>query len=138
MDALSRFLRAQARRPFGWGDDCLMFGADWVLDRRGVDPAARWRGVYDDEAGAAAILTAGGGFEAMMRAALADLGILPTGANAVRGDIGLIRVMSPAGEADVCGICTGGRWAARSARGLGIGPASPRLVWPLGVESRDG
>lgn len=138
MDALSRFIRAEAGRPFGWGgSDCILFGADWLVIRLGLDPAARFRGSYQDEAGAEAIIAAAGGFEALMRSAMASIGAAApaAGAHAVRGDVGLIRVQGPKGPTDICGVCTGRRWAARARRGVSMGlTGSPSLVWPVGME----
>lgn len=139
MDTLSRFIRAEACRPFGWGGaDCILFGADWLMIRLGLDPAARFRGAYQDEAGAARIIAGAGGFEALMRTALASIGVAPpvAGTHGVRGDVGLIRVLGPNGPTDVCGVCTGRRWAARARRGVTMGmTASPSLVWPIGMEA---
>lgn len=137
MDALSRFLRAETARPFGWGQaDCLTLGADWIVSRTGADPAKPWRGSYTDEAGASAILAKAGGLETFARAAMtaAGLGEPLKDAHAVRGDVGLIPVIGPDGEAVICGICTGARWAARARRGLAVGRAAPVLYWRVGLE----
>lgn len=61
MDALSAFLRADAARPFAWGiRDCGLRLADWVLARRGVDPAADVRGTYGNADELAVLMGWGG------------------------------------------------------------------------------
>jgi hypothetical protein len=61
MDSLSAFLRVDAARPFAWGvRDCGLRLADWVLARRGIDPAADVRGTYSN-ADELAALTGWGG-----------------------------------------------------------------------------
>ena len=56
-ERLTAFVRASMRREFVWGEfDCILFCTDWVRIVTGVDPAARWRGSYDSEAGAQAII----------------------------------------------------------------------------------
>lgn len=128
-DALASFLRAQARRPMAWGaSDCLLMGADWVLSRRGVDPAAAWRGAYADEASADDLLARLGGMGPAMAAALEVCGIRAA-TKALRGDVGLVEVEGPRGRAEACGIHTGTRWAVRAARGVWIGRATPLAVW---------
>ena len=44
---LTGYLRQAAARRFGYGTfDCGLLLADWIAVRRGVDPAAQWRGRY--------------------------------------------------------------------------------------------
>lgn len=63
------------RERFVWGrTDCLMSVCAYVAAVTGTDPAAPWRGTYDDEAGARRILAAGGGVLAMMRGGMAAVG----------------------------------------------------------------
>lgn len=53
--------RAQ-RAAFEYGTlDCCLYPADAVLAMTGVDPAAAWRGTYNDRAGAERVLAALGG-----------------------------------------------------------------------------
>ncbi len=61
MDSISAFLRADAARPFAWGvRDCGLRMADWVLARRGIDPAADVRGTYGSADELAALMGWGG------------------------------------------------------------------------------
>lgn len=127
MDALSVFLRREARRAFDWHSaNCMLLGADWAVDRGHPDPAQRWRARIKDEASAASVVGEYGGPAGLMRAALISL---PEVANAVRGDLGLVTIRSFAGRSEACGIFTGMRWAVRGPRGLWIGRAEAAMVW---------
>lgn len=54
------------RSEFAWGShDCILAACDHVRRVTGVDPAAPWRGEYDDEAGAKDIYEAHGGVLAL-------------------------------------------------------------------------
>lgn len=54
---LAAAIAAQAAAPFAWGRrDCMLAVADVILAMTGVDPAAGWRGSYDDAPGAALAL----------------------------------------------------------------------------------
>lgn len=58
---LSRFLRDAAARRFRLGEhDCGLWLADWVIVRRGLDPAASVRGRYHDRASLDELLSIGG------------------------------------------------------------------------------
>src|SRR5579864_5172264 len=66
--ALYNFLRERAREPFAWGkNDCALFVADAVEAMTGVDIAAEFRGLYQSEEEAFALIrtvTGGEGIEA--------------------------------------------------------------------------
>lgn len=63
---LERTKRLWRSTPFAWGTaDCIVSVCDHVLRVTGIDPAAPWRGSYDDEAGAGAIHEAHGGVLAL-------------------------------------------------------------------------
>lgn len=129
MDALTGFLRAEARRAYDPARlHCLMLGADWARTLTGRDPAATWRDRVESEDVALAIVESSGGLEALMSRALEAIGWRETSA-ACRGDIGLIVVDAGAGPKDVCGVSTGSRWAVRATRGLWIGRADAVRVW---------
>lgn len=128
-DALGRFLRAQAAIRFQYGAaDCTLLPADWIVLLGHADPAGPWRGVYGDEAGADAILTAHGGAVALATARFDPLA-LARPSHAVRGDVGVVSVQGKAGPVEVGAICTGTRWATRARKGLWIGPAEPLAIW---------
>lgn len=56
-------IRAEWRRTsFEWGEsDCIMSVCNFIWSETGIDPAAPWRGSYQDEAGAVAIYSQYGG-----------------------------------------------------------------------------
>lgn len=64
---LAEFIAARMDDPFVWGvSDCCLFACDAIKAMRGDDPAAWFRGRYDDMRGAAAALrefSEGGGLE---------------------------------------------------------------------------
>lgn len=91
-------------QPFVWGEhDCCLFAADCVLAMTGHDPAADWRGRYDDSEGAYALLTErhGGDLAAAVDAALGER--LSGPAFAQRGDV--VMIDTPLGLA--LGVCAG-------------------------------
>lgn len=54
---LADFIAARMSSPFVWGvSDCCLFACDAILEVRGVDPAAWFRGRYSDHRGAALAL----------------------------------------------------------------------------------
>lgn len=62
MDALARFRKAAASQQFRLGQfDCGIMCADWVLERRGVDPAIIHRSAYSTPLGLARLLKRRGG-----------------------------------------------------------------------------
>ena len=86
-DPLSAFLRAASGRPFSWGEhDCLMWLADWIEARRGLDPAAEWRGRYRSERGAMRIVAEAGGMVEHVARVVEPHGIMRT-KEPKRGDI---------------------------------------------------
>lgn len=127
MDDLTRFLLAEARRPFSWRDrNCLYLGADWLMSIGFPDAAEPWRSLIDGPLSASRMLRRSGGVSGLMVSAL---GPPSNDTNAVRGDLGAIVVLGPRGRTEVCGICTGARWAARSPRGLWLGAAAAEAIW---------
>lgn len=106
--------RQHTRFAFG-AHDCSMWACDVVLAITGRDPAVDLRGSYQDEAGAEAVMAAGGGLAAMAAARFGDE-IHP--AMAATGDIGLIE--TPRGPALV--VCNGPAWLAAAPFGLAVVP----------------
>lgn len=122
-ERLATFIEARRRAPFEWGThDCAMFAADAVVAITGVDPLARWRGSYADEAGAEVVL--GGLPLAMfMDAALTAAGAIRVEASmAQRGDFVILDV----GNMPTCGVCLGGSVAAPGLDRLHFLP--PRMI----------
>lgn len=87
---MTDFLRRHAALPFVWGHhDCLMWLADWILEVRGIDPAAAWRGSYTTQPGALRVIVKAGGMVAHVERVVAPLGIRRTDEPA-RGDIAVV------------------------------------------------
>ena len=125
MDALSNFLRADASRPFAWGTrDCGLRLADWVLARRGIDPAADVRGTYSNAEELAAIMGWGGLPRFVDR--LAHRAGLERTSRPERGDIAVIslRGQSPQGA-----IRTDAGWSILADGGVArVSDAAVRVV----------
>lgn len=84
---LSAFLRDRRTMPFQYGvNDCLLFPADAVFRMSGVDFAAPWRGKYETEEQAKAILADNGGVQVMITDALGFKGTKSL-LTAKRGDV---------------------------------------------------
>lgn len=93
-------------KSFEWGKfDCCLFAADTVYAMTGVDPVAEFRGRYSTRIGAAKLIKAAGGFEAMITAVLGPpKSILKVS----RGDVVLGEVSSLEHLGPVLGVCEGG------------------------------
>lgn len=133
-DALSQFLSDAGRRPFIWGQsDCLMFLADWWMQRTGVDPARGFRSVYRDERGARRVMFNAGGIEKHITNCLgtsAQMSLAPQ-----RGDIALVKlplmlrgrrlIMAPVGA-----ICVSEQmWAIKAKAGITAGNFPVMQAW---------
>lgn len=93
---LPPFLAAAGERPFVWGAwDCLMWLAEWVKLRRGVDPGAEHRHHYRDAKGAARIVARAGGMVAHVDSCVLPLGLART-EEPKAGDIAVVD--SPTGH----------------------------------------
>jgi len=124
---LKRFLRQSLSQSFVWGEcDCALWACSWVSLKRGVDPAASWRGVCTGRFSAARIIRRGGGLAAICREAFGAAGLSET-ANPQPGDVGIIA--TPVGEAVV--IRTANGWAWKAARGIAIVPAHHLIAWKV-------
>ncbi len=131
-EALTAFLTAAVRRPFGWGrHDCMLFAADWAHTLTGRDPAEGLRGAYDSQCAAAAIIERHGGHERLV-AALLEPGGWQRAPEPCAGHIGLVIVPTrdrPSGGL-AAAVCAGRRrWALVTARGLYIGAAAHVAAW---------
>lgn len=123
-ERLAIFLEAATQRPFEWGRcDCLLFAAEGVQAMTDHDPAAPFRGAYDDAAGAARVLgrTVGGGLAEAIALGLGHEP-LPSVLLAQRGDVVLVEVESEDGEIlpSVGLLDLDGRQIAVKARGPGV------------------
>lgn len=117
---LGAYVRRTADLPWVWGvQDCTMWVADWCLERWGMDPAARYRGCYSDEAGAAAILAGG-----MLAVISPEIPFVPK-QSAAEGDIGVIEIVGR----QTAAISTGAHWMFRTPRGIGMAVRPALAIW---------
>ncbi len=112
-EGLTEFIRAAMLHEFAWGQrDCVLFCTDWVNAVTGADPAARWRGSYNSEAEAQAIID---GFGSLVK--LCDegyAGILER----CEPELALVGVII-SGEGDIGAIRSGKSWVFLTERGIG-------------------
>ena len=125
---LAEVFTERASDAFEWGrNDCALFAADCIEAMTGLDPAAEYRGTYDDERGALRIVVDGSMEE------LADRWFprLPSVASASVGDVGL--VMVPETRLEAFAVCGGGGWYLPAARGLAVYQNhAARIAWGVG------
>lgn len=124
--------------PWRWGEhDCTIRPADWVLERRGLDPAFSFRSAYATAEECRALLKREGGLVRLVSRAMAECGLAETAAP-VLGDVGIVsapiavrgrRVLN----APVGAICAGdGQWAVLlENQGYGVGEATPLAAWSV-------
>jgi hypothetical protein len=119
VESLGRyFAEARRRALFAYGTrDCCLEPANWVRFAAGIDPAADYRGKYDDEAGALAFLETAGGVLKILDRAMTGTGLRREPCP-IEGDVGCITL---AGET-IGSIRVPGGWSVISGRG--------RLVYP--------
>lgn len=127
---LARFLGAEARRPFVWGEaDCALFVADWVRLCTGSDPAADLRGRYSCHRSAALVWQSG--LSEIVRKCALTAGLVEAADHAGVGSIAVLR--APGG--DVCAIRTCVGWVMRDRRSIVcIADADAEVVacWSVG------
>lgn len=119
-ELLAAHIHAAADQPWAWGRaDCTMWVADWCFLRWGVDPAGDYRGTYDTQAGADA-LVAGGLIDRVSPHLTWAVKALPD-----PGDIGVIEVCGR----QIAAIWTGKHWAFRTPAGVGFTPRAAICAW---------
>lgn len=70
---MTEFVSRKMRGPLIWGQsDCFCVVADWVYERTGFDPGARWRGQYSTQDEARRILRREGGLVGLMSAVMSS------------------------------------------------------------------
>jgi hypothetical protein len=106
---LADYLRRQAALPFALGKtDCVTLIADWVQERRGVDPIAHCRGGYSDWTEADALRSGWGGLVRVAGKAARQVGMRMT-REPRTGDVAVVSV----GNVIACAIRGHHRWAMR-------------------------
>lgn len=116
-DALSKFLRAAAGRPFSYGEhDCLLWLGDCVMMQTGIDPAAPWRWRYSTKAEALRFVVEAGGMAALIETALKPIG-RHRRESGKRGDIAIV---APLGEPEMGAILLNGASVSLAETGLVI------------------
>jgi len=127
---VGEYLKEATRARHIWGErDCCLWPADWVLHRRGFDPAAQWRGRYDTESEALAFVDDAGGMVAMWAGVLDRLNRAEHPAD---GDVGVVMVHGPDGPVANGGIFADRRWSFLAPSGLfraSIAPEHVLSVW---------
>ena len=110
---MTAFIRAAMRREFIWGEfDCILFCTDWVRIVTGIDPAARWRGGYHNEADARDIIAAFGSLTALCDEGYS--GILER-REPEAALVGIIKTP----DGDVGAVRSGMSWVVLTERGIG-------------------
>lgn len=129
MQQLPAFLDRTWRTPFAWGKlDCILFLADWSIERLATDPAAAYRGRYSTAAGAERIIRRAGGLTALVDLEFGAAGWAPVEA-AAPGDIGVVHALTSSGPNLTGALFSGDRWVGLKPGGLIAGPATPAQVW---------
>lgn len=129
-DRFADALAAALEQPFAWGThDCCMMASNIALAITGRDPAAPWRGTYDTEQGAEAVIVAGGGLDEVVAGAMHAFGSpeCPP-AFARRGDFAIVTVDNML----TLGVVVDDRVAAPGLRGARYVPLSTALrAWAI-------
>lgn len=119
---LQALVSARLCAPFAWGsNDCCLFACDAALALTGSDPAAKERGTYTTERGAARLLAKLGGVRGIGAARFGEE-IAP--ALAQVGDIGVVM----AGGRESLAVCGGQHWTAPGEQGLEVLPIDAAVV----------
>lgn len=126
MSSAADTLALWRRSTFIWGEtDCIMATMNHVREVTGIDPAAPWRGIYSDEAGAMGIYSAWGGVLALVTHGMALAGFRQ--GEATDGAAVVCRI----GDKEVAGIVNGNRVAFMMERGCMETRAPILAAWPL-------
>ncbi len=125
--SLPEFLQHMGRTPFVWGEtDCCLMASDWMLGKRGVDPAAPLRNRYNTMRGALRHIKRRGGFTAMVCHLMDKAGFRET-SDPQPGDVGI--VTSEQGVA--LGIKTPTGWAVKAVTGFVVAPFTHTRAWTI-------
>ncbi len=130
---LGPYLERAARTPWAWGShDCCTFPGDWVAMHLGADPIMRWRGRYNTEAEAEALIADAGGLVELWTTGLQDALCPETWDDPAPGDVAVINVVGEGGPTQVGALFGGKRWVTLAPRGIVAIPhdwAAPIRRW---------
>ena len=121
--SFAAFMTMTDGRDWSWGDqDCTLWVSDWCRLRWRIDPAMPFRGRYDSEAGAQALIDEAGTLVALISPQMV---FLREKSEADEGDVGVIEVLGR----QTAAIRVGSKWAFRTQAGVGFVGADPLIVW---------
>lgn len=110
--------------------DCMLFPADWVLAVTGRDPAAKWRGHYKTEIGAARIIRREGGEIELMRRGMISVGCTEIAPDAAQpGDTGIVLRPTAKGIMPTGAVLSRQGWAVLSNAGLWASQGGALAAW---------
>jgi hypothetical protein len=113
-EAIAATLDRWGRCPFLRGStDCDMLMADYVQMLTGKDPAAAWRGRYDDDDGAEDFIRLAGGNLALVEQCMASIGLSPV-SEPLRGDVVVVDI----GSDQITGLFLDPMTAMKTKRGV--------------------
>lgn len=134
--ALAAYLRAAVLRSFDWRlRNCHSFAADWVLQIRGVDPGAEFRGRCSTPRGAFRLIRRAGfrDLAECTAARMAATGIAQSDPAAAEiGDIGILLAIGLSDNPQqTLAIAAKSGWAALAPRGLMIAKGRALRAWSI-------
>jgi hypothetical protein len=120
---LGEYLHSLGGRRRQWCvHDCATLPCDWAIVCGWPDPMAAWRGAYEADADARALIDAEGGLLPYFERAFAAVPVRDGEARA--GDVGVLSMHG----AEAGAIFTGERWAFVGERGIGFASVPARAV----------
>lgn len=133
MMRLPEFFARAGLTPWAYGrHDCCLWLADWVLEQRGIDPAADLRGRYSTARGCARILKRAGGVAKIVGRCATIAGLAPT-TDPQPGDVGVVIATNARGKDEEVGAIKAGadRWAFLTPTGLSCAPVFWCAAWSM-------
>lgn len=125
-DPVADELRLWASQPFVWGTSCCAMSVLAYVERA-TGRTLEKRPSYTDRRSAARLARRGGGFDAVCRSIMEQLGCSVT-PDVQRGDVGLVDL--PGSGKAAC-LCLGTMWAARMDGAVMMMAARPLIGWRL-------
>lgn len=114
------FMQQQSGIPFRWGQsDCLLFCAEWIKQRTGIDVGTCFRGTYATEQEAQALIVRHGGFAALAEAAFERAGAQCPRLERRQLEAGAVGIVADPDTWQMRGgVCTGRGWIMKSPEGV--------------------